>query len=148
MQSVIQRLIVEEARKRLAKYRQGLQQLQAVQKKFRKRTGRMPTLSSPTVPTLWSIDKHFDPAYCIRHRKFIARGIWKSLKSGAYRARPAVNIGIPKPDGSERLLTIFSIPDTAVSKLFNEQLRDRNLNQFSASSYAYPRSEVRFPIEP
>lgn len=137
MLTTIEKMIVDEARKRLAKYRQGVHQLAAVQKKFRKRTGRMPTLATPTTPSHWALDKQFDPIFCIRHRKFLAKGIWKKLKSKEYRPRPALQIGIPKPDGSERVLTIFSIPDTAVSKLFNEQLRDRNLNQFSASSYAY-----------
>jgi retron-type reverse transcriptase len=130
-------MIVEEARKRLGKHRETLSHLKSVQRKFQKRTGRMPTLAPVSDPTVWTLNNHFNPVYCIRHRRFIAKGLWRKLKAGTYRPKPALQIGIPKPDGSERLLTIFSIPDTALSKLFNEQLRNRNLNQFSAASYAY-----------
>lgn len=137
MKSVIEKKILEEARKVLRKFRRELARDKKLQNKFKKRTGVVPGVSAVRRPATWDLHKHFDPVYCIRHRRFLAKGIWSKIKSEKYVPLPALKIGIPKLGGGERILTLFSIPDSAVSKLFNEQLRNRNSSIFSSSSYAY-----------
>lgn len=82
-------------------------------------------------------DKHFDPKYCIRHSKFLAKGICNSLLKKSYKPRPAVRVKKRKAKGDCREIDIFSIPDSAVAKVFFKRLRKRNEKLFSDSSFAY-----------
>lgn len=84
-----------------------------------------------------SSDKQFDPLYCRNNAKFLARGIYESLRKKAYRPRQVVRLVKEKPDGGRRYIDIFSIPDAAVSKVIFKRLRKRNEKVFSDSSFAY-----------
>lgn len=137
MLETIERSIEKEAKKRIKKYRAELVRSKYSRTRYRKRTGIPGAVSSRKKPKLWDIDKHFDPKYCIKHSKFLAKGIWNSIQKDKYSPRPAVEFEFDKPNGGKRNIHIFSIPDAAVSNAFAYRLIKRNEKSFSASSFAY-----------
>jgi len=134
---VLQQYIEREARKRLKRLRREQTSAKNYQTRYRLRTGSEPKASTQDVPGYWKLDRHFDPLYCIAHSKFLAKGVWRSLKQNAYVPRPAYQVRLPKPDGTSRQIRIFTIPDAAISNLFARNLIRRNSRIFSAASYAY-----------
>ncbi|WP_374374180.1 reverse transcriptase domain-containing protein [Dongia sp.] len=137
MISVIQREIEKEARKRLARLRRQIAAAKYKHQKFEKRTGTIAIISGKKEPAYWSVHKHYNPRYCIRHSKFLAKGIWNAIKREDYKPTPAIEMRFKKPSGGERAIHIFSIPDAAVSNLFTRNIIDRNDGIFSSSSFAY-----------
>lgn len=137
METFISKAIKAEAKKRLQKHFEKVRSVQIYRKKFASRTGQPADISTPKLPNQWSLQKHFDPAYCNKHAKFIAKGLWASLKNGTYQPAPSFRVSVPKSAGGYRDLDMFSIPDAAVAKVFHEKLRVRNAKIFSDSSFAY-----------
>lgn len=105
--------------------------------RFTTRTGAMAGSPAIITPRWWSFHPHFDPVYCIKHRRFLARTIWEKLQTSSYDPIPAVQFDIPKKDGSFRQIMAFSIPDAAVSNVFHRTITRRNINLFSKHSFAY-----------
>lgn len=142
MIEVLERAILAEARKRLRKRQTLLEQGRRFVRKIQKRTGVARTTAEPAwIQQRWALDRHFDPRYCARHGRFLAKGIWASITSGTYRCRPTIAVAIPKPAGGNRTVHVFSIPDQATASVFTSRLIDRNTPLFSASSYAYQRNK-------
>lgn len=142
MRLVIEKAVEEEAKKRLARYSQAQYYKHKNASRFGKRTGLTPKLKPHALPDAWSFHKHFDPRYCLNHSKFLARGIWNSLVDGSYQPVEALRRIFPKPSGGERIIDAFSIPDTAVAKIFAKNLIRRNGKAFSDASYAYQEGKT------
>ncbi len=134
---VIENYIEREAKKRLVKHNRDLAKAAFDRRRFERRTGLKATATSALEPSHWSLNKHFDPKYCLSHSKHIAKGLWGSLSREEYRPRPAIQVEVSKPDGGHRDIRISTIPDAALSNLFARNLISRNARMFSASSYAY-----------
>jgi hypothetical protein len=113
-------------------------------RRFRLRTGATPIDSEDRDPGLWSVSAHFNPIYCIRHSKYLARVIWKKIIERSYEVKPAVLFEVPKDNGGFREIMVFSIPDAAVANLFNRKLRDRNRNLQSPFCYSYRKDRTIF----
>lgn len=145
MERLIEGAIVYEARKRLAKHSQTVYFALKHQKSFTKRTGQTAKTRKTGTPKSWAFDAHFDPRYCINHAKFIAKGLWNSLKEESYTPRIALRQGYPKPDGGTRYIDVFSVPDAALATIFMKTLRKRNAKIFSDSSFAY--QEGKTPLD-
>lgn len=141
MLDLIQQEIENEAKKRLSKHLGAIHSTYKDRVKFNKRTGKKAAGKKPTEPSQWSHHKQFDPRYCINHSKFLAKGIWASLRDGSYAPITAYRLEIPKPSGGIRCIDVFSIPDAAVAKILMKKLRDRNASVFSDASYAYHRKK-------
>lgn len=90
-----------------------------------------------TEPGSWDVAKHFNPRYCLSRSDYIARVIWKKIRSGDYEPVPAVHYQIPKDSGGSRDIMVFSIPDAAVATLFHKRITERNINLLSANCYSY-----------
>lgn len=136
MQFVIQREIEMEARKRLRRQRARNRQSEVYRATFTKRTGsEASTPRSSTSPE--PVHKHFDPIYCIRHRRFLAKSIWKALQEKRYQPTPSLQIHLTKSNGQKRSIDIFSIPDSAISSLMFQNIVKRNQRYYSAFSFAY-----------
>lgn len=105
--------------------------------RYRKRTGLQPGVPSEDDPAWWSYHPHFNPAYCIRHARYLSRTIWRKLQSNLYHPVPAIQFDVPKPDGSSRKIMAFAIPDSALANVIHGKATRRNLNLFSRLSYAY-----------
>lgn len=145
MERLIEAAIIKEAKKRLGRYSQRLYYARKYQEAFEKRTGQRARARTHTLPSSWSFHKHYDPRYCINHAKFLARGIWRSLRASSYEPVTALRSGHEKPDGGMRYIDAFSIPDTAVASIFTRNLRKRNAKIFSDSSFAY--QEGKTPLD-
>ena len=99
-------------------------------------------------PDYWKKDKKFDPFYVKRKSKSIAKSICKKIRNKTYSPCTPHLKEIEKNGGGMRKLTIYQIPDAAVSHLFYTRLLSKNKHRFSSFSYAY-RSDrnVHFAIQ-
>lgn len=145
MERLIEREIIAEGKKRLAKHSQNAFYIHRYRQIYIKRTGKRAKKPAIATPKSWDFDKHFDPRYCINHARFIARGVWRSLQNGEYKPRTALRHEFPKADGGTRNIDAFSIPDAVVASIFLRNLRQRNAKIFSDSSFAY--QEGKTPLD-
>lgn len=88
-------------------------------------------------PQYWSLDKKFNPFYVNKNKKQIAHSIAKKILDGTYKPNAPTHMEIPKPSGGFRHVTVYQIPDAAVSTLFYQQLLRKNKHRFSSFAYAY-----------
>ncbi len=137
MWQVIEKEIERKARKILEKHRRELANDRDHAKRFAKRTGLASGPATTKPPAHWALHKHFDPIYCIKHCRFIARSIWRKIENSQYTPLPAIMFEIEKPDGGTRQIMSFSIPDASVANIFHRRLTNRNKGLFSAYSFAY-----------
>jgi RNA-directed DNA polymerase len=114
------------------------------QRRFKVRTGQAAQAAIEKKPSLWSLNPHFDPTYCIAHSKYLSHTIWRKIQAREYEVAPAVLFQIPKDSGGHRDIMVFSIPDAAVANLFNRKLRDRNRNIQSPFCYSYRKDRTLF----
>lgn len=99
-------------------------------------------------PDYWELDKKFEPFYCKRRAKAIARSVAIKIRNGDYEPRSPHEKLIPKKSGGDRKLTIYQIPDAAVSKILYQRLLLKNKHRFSAFAYAYRDDRnVHFAIQ-
>lgn len=99
-------------------------------------------------PEYWKVDKKFNPFYVSSNRKAIAKSIAQKISNGSYIPNDPYIKKIPKSGGGERELTIFQIPDAAVSRYFYKRLLLKNRHRFSSFSYAYRNDRnVHFAIQ-
>ena len=137
MQELIEEAIVRKARSVLRNRR--IERATAFKNadRYRKRTGLAPGAPSEADPMWWSFHPHFDPAYCLRHARYLSRTIWRKLQDNLYHPIPAIQFDVPKPDGSARKVMAFAIPDSALANVIHRKATKRNLNLFSRLSYGY-----------
>lgn len=137
LESEIREYIEKKARAVLAKERAKLASSHRYAGRFQKRTGQPAIIVSQVTPAHWAYHPHFDPIHCIKHSKYIANRIWKSVQGDRYEPVPAVKFDVPKPGGGQRPIMSFGIPDTAIANLLHRRLTYRNSRLFSGYSYAY-----------
>ncbi|MBT0717785.1 RNA-dependent DNA polymerase [Rosenbergiella epipactidis] len=99
-------------------------------------------------PPHWSKDKKFDPFYVKKHSKSIAYSITKKIESQSYKPFKPEKNKIAKSSGGYREVTMYQIPDAAISTLFYHRLLSKNKHRFSSFSYAYRDDRnVHFAIQ-
>lgn len=100
------------------------------------------------VPEYWDVDPKFNPFYVRRNASAIARSIAGKIRSSTYTPHGPFHKTIPKSGGGERELTVYQIPDAAVSGYFYSRLLAKNRHRFSSFSYAYRNDRnVHFAIQ-
>lgn len=100
------------------------------------------------VPEYWEEDPKFNPFYVRRNAHAIARSIAAKIRASTYKPHPPFHKTIPKPGGGQRELTVYQIPDAAVSGYFYSRLLAKNRHRFSSFSYAYRNDRnVHFAIQ-
>lgn len=88
-------------------------------------------------PDYWRKAPGFNP-YLVRARASrIAHSIKTSLRGNTYSPRCAVSYSVAKLDGTSRSVSVFQVPDAAVSRVFYRNLLQKNLSKLSAYSFAY-----------
>lgn len=140
VEEILKIKIEREARRRLEKWRKDAADKKKRFERFQKKSNTAGPFQPLGQPSLWSQFTHFNPYYCIKNSKYIARVIVTKVRQGTYRTQMAVRHKLPKPDGSFREVDAFGIPDAALCTHLSECLRTRNDNIFSAYSYAYRAS--------
>ncbi|NJC32503.1 hypothetical protein GGR79_004063 [Xanthomonas arboricola] len=104
------------------------------------RTLKRVTPAPPKVlftPSDWKIDRKFDPFYVHKNKKSIAHSISNKILSLSYSPNVPITREIKKTNGGFRQISVYQIPDAAVSTLFYKILLRKNRHRFSGSSYAY-----------
>lgn len=100
------------------------------------------------IPEYWRKDKKFNPFFVKSNSAAIARSIEQKIASSTYKPHVPFLKKIPKPNGGVRELTVFQIPDAAVSRYYYERLLAKNRHRFSSFAYAYRNDRnVHFAIQ-
>jgi retron-type reverse transcriptase len=137
VQELIQEAILRKAKAVLRNQRVEQRAAAKYAERYEKRTGLVAGRPVIADPAWWAYHPHFNPRYCIKHAKHLARSLWKKLEAGDYTPVPAIQFDVPKPDGSSRLIMAFAIPDSALANVIHRNATRRNINLFSAYSFAY-----------
>ncbi|MFT6709564.1 MAG: RNA-directed DNA polymerase [Flavobacteriales bacterium] len=99
-------------------------------------------------PNYWNVDKKFNPFYVKKKSKSIARSITRKISDKTYIPFPPYIKEVPKAGGGVRKVSIYQIPDAAVSKIYYNRLLAKNKHRFSSFSYAYRNDRnVHFAIQ-
>lgn len=100
------------------------------------------------IPEEWLIDKKFNPFYVLKRQKQIAKSISRKILDGSYEPNAPYIKQIVKPNGGFRDVSIYQIPDSAVSDRFYHNLLSKNKHRFSSLSYAYRNDRnIHFAIQ-
>lgn len=136
MKNIIYDLIIEEADKHIKRYHLYHNNLEIIYKRNKKRIKNVPK-KDIKIPDYWSKDKKFNPFYVKRHAKQISNSINKKLKNGEYKPFTPEYRKIKKISGGYRQITVYQIPDSAVSNYLYRRLLSKNKHRFSSLAYAY-----------
>lgn len=141
-------IIKEESEKLISRYHDYHNKLNLEHERNKKRMGSSAAAKKVNKPDYWAVDKKFNPFYVKRNYKSIARSIARKIERRTYIPNsPHVKL-VDKPDGGQREVSIYQIPDAAVSKLFFNRLLEKNKHRFSSFSYAYRNDRnVHFAIQ-
>lgn len=103
-----------------------------------KRRIKSPKIKEIKTPEEWNIDKKHNPFYVKKHQKQITNSIFQKLINGEYSPNPPFPKNVPKKNSNKtRPISIFQIPDEAVSNYLYKRLLNKNKHRFSSFSYAY-----------
>jgi RNA-directed DNA polymerase len=144
MENAIRAAIERQAKKLIERHKKLGFVKKKYERRFRLRTGLKAIPSKVRDPGMWEVAPHFDPIYCIKHSKYLAKTIWRKITERKYEPNPAVLFKIPKDSGGYREIMVFTIPDAAVANLFNSRMRDRNRNIQSPFCYSYRKDRTLF----
>lgn len=136
LQESIEREITEEADKLALRYHAYHNALHAEHVRQAKRVKSPPTKIIKQ-PAYWAVDRKFNPFYVRKHRAAIAHSIAQKILTKSYLPNPPFEKEIAKSGGGTRNISVFQIPDAAVSRMIYKQLLRKNRHRFSGYSYAY-----------
>lgn len=136
LESIIETAILEESEKLIQRFQTYHNQLELDYQRELRRIANPPP-KQVQVPDYWATDKKFNPFYVAKHAGQISRSVAAKMRSGSYRPMQPATWQIQKPSGGFRPITVFQIPDAAVSNMLYERLLAKNRHRFSSYSYAY-----------
>lgn len=147
LEKLVEKYIREEAEKLIERHHTYHNSLHRENERLHKRLAGAPD-KVIMVPDYWDLDPKFNPFYVRRRSKNIARSISRKIKDQSYIPNNPHLKEIDKAGGGKRCLTIYQIPDAAVSQLFYARLLAKNKHRFSSFSYAYRNDRnVHFAIQ-
>jgi len=139
--------IIQECEKLILRHHKYHNHLHADWTRARARATGVPAKFVQT-PEYWKSDQKFNPFYVKSKAAAIAKSIARKISENTYYPNEPFIKEIPKTNGSMRKLTIYQIPDAAVSKYFYARLLAKNRHRFSSFSYAYRNDRnVHFAIQ-
>ncbi|QGU13193.1 RNA-dependent DNA polymerase [Leclercia sp. 119287] len=149
LEQLLSETIKEEAKKLIDRYHEYHNRLHLEHLRNSKRFGLSYTKKKEVhTPDYWEKDKKFNPFHVLRKHKSIAHSIAQKIANRTYKPNEVHLKKIPKRGGGERTVSIYQIPDAAVSKLFFNRLLEKNKHRFSSFSYAYRNDRnVHFAIQ-
>lgn len=140
-------IIADESIKLLQRYHAYHNALELEYSRKKKRISK-PGKKEIKIPEYWFKERKFNPFYVYTKRRQIAHSVAQKIEKGTYLPNPPKTMDIPKLSGGIRTVTVYQIPDAAVSKLFYLQLLKKNKHRFSSFSYAYRNDRnVHFAIQ-
>lgn len=143
----LQEAIEEEAEKLIQRYQHYHNALHLDVQRKSERLGAAQHKVVKT-PEAWDRDRLFNPFYVRRRAKSIATSIATKIRAGTYIPRPPILQSVRKKGGGTRQVSVFQVPDAAVSRLFYKDVLAKNKHRFSSFSYAYRNDRnVHFAIQ-
>ncbi|MFC1634002.1 reverse transcriptase domain-containing protein [Planctomycetota bacterium] len=138
MRGLLRNYIAQECKKHIRRHYDYLRELDENIERKTKRIGAS-VAKNVIRPKYWSLDDRFNPFKTRVPKKLdlYSYTLAKKIKENAYTPARAVRYPINKEDGSQREVSVFQIPDAALSRLVYKSLLHKNLNRFSAYAYAY-----------
>lgn len=99
-------------------------------------------------PEEWAVDKKHNPFYVNKHAERLIETISSKIATRTYIPVPPHMKKIPKKGGGERTISVYQLPDSAVSDKFYHDLLRKNRHRFSSFSYAYRNDRnIHFAIQ-
>ncbi|HBC7428462.1 TPA: hypothetical protein KEY68_000696 [Providencia rettgeri] len=148
LEKEISQAILEETKKLILRYHEYHNRVHIEYIRNKKRLGDSTPPKIIHTPDYWQTDNKFNPFYVRKKYKSIAKSIANKIENRTYRPQPPHIKKVPKADGGERKVSIYQIPDAAISKLFFNRLLSKNKHRFSSFSYAYRNDRnVHFAIQ-
>ena len=140
--------IKDESEKLIQRYHDYHNEVHAESLRNKKRLGHLAPRKIIRKPDYWRINNKFNPFYVRRNHKSIAKSIARNIGSRTYIPNKPYVKSVEKSDGGVRNVTVYQIPDAAISKLFFNRLLAKNKHRFSSFSYAYRNDRnVHFAIQ-
>lgn len=147
LQILLEKIILEESEKLISRYHYYHNNLHRENERNNKRFGKK-TKKNVQQPSYWKEDRKFNPFYTKKKAKSISISIAKKINNRTYSPNKPFIKKIPKKPNGFREVSIYQIPDAAVSKLFYIKLLSKNKHRFSSFSYAYRHDKnVHFAIQ-
>lgn len=147
MEKAIRIAIIREAKEHAERYHNYHNYLHIEHSRNQKRLVNLP-LKDVKVPREWSIDKKYNPFYVLKHCDKISRSISRKNLNGTYKPIAPEIKKIPKTGGGFREISVYQLPDAAVSDKFYHDLLKKNKHRFSHFSYAYRNDKnIHFAIQ-
>ncbi len=99
-------------------------------------------------PEAWQASHLHNPFYVRRKAASIAKSIAKKIRDGSFHPNAPFIQEVPKAGGGIRRVSVYQVPDAAISSLFYSDLLAKNKHRFSSFSYAYRDDRnVHFAIQ-
>lgn len=136
LEEEIRRSIEAEALKLGQRFHAYHNALEIEHQRLRKRL-KSPRIKTVLRPEEWAIDPKFNPFYVKKRSGSIAKSIARKIADHTYSPNPAHTKRIAKTGGGTREISVYQIPDAAVSAYFYRNLLRKNRHRFSGYSYAY-----------
>lgn len=147
IENILRKKIIQECNKLILRHHSYHNNLHAEWLRAKKRVIDVSAKEVKT-PEYWKENKKFDPFYVKSNVAAIAKSIAKKILNREYVPYEPYSKEIPKTGGGSRKLTIYQIPDAAISNYFYERLLSKNKHRFSSFSYAYRNDRnVHFAIQ-
>jgi len=137
MKSELRGYLLQECKKLISRHHIKVEQGRRDRARFRKRTGLQPQEPEHSEPKYWSLSPHFNPFKVRKRAEVLSHTIAAKVRAEKYEPQPALVVAIPKPHGGPRYISIFPIPDAAVSAYLFRRLLKRNQHLLSSYAYAY-----------
>ena len=100
--------------------------------RYQKRAAQAGGRPRPQLPRHWAASFTFNPYYVRSRLDVFAHTLSEKVNAGTYVTQPRLSLEIDKPDGGTREISIFSIPDAAVSYWLGHRLVERNSHFLSS----------------
>lgn len=136
MEKIILRDIIDEASDKILRYQKYHNNLQLSHQRDQKRVSNPPAKKINT-PEEWKDSRLHNPFYVMKRKEQISKSIAKKIKNGTYKPNKPFRKEIKKKGGGIREISVYQIPDAAVSDRFYKNLLSKNKHRFSSLSYAY-----------
>jgi RNA-directed DNA polymerase len=147
IEDIIEKRILEEAQKISERYQHYHNYLELTYQRSLKRINSPPS-KVVKKPIYWDSDNKFNPFYVIKHSRPISISIARKIKKRIYKPNEPYIFQVPKADGKFRDVSVYQIPDAAISNWIYDNLMAKNKHRFSSYSYAYRNGRnVHFAIQ-
>jgi hypothetical protein len=143
----IKEAIEAEAKKLIDRYQQYHNTLHL---EHSRKQSRLKNIASKVVktPEAWAQGRLHNPFYVHRKASSIAKAIAKKIRENSYSPNSPFMHEVDKPGGGKRIISVYQVPDAAISRLFYSGLLEKNKHRFSSYSYAYRNDRnVHFAIQ-